>query len=123
MTDQQYVDLLNQHASLLLQQANQSVDCASAPLFQLMEWAEPELDFQDKYLNALQGTLQNLQGWPDQNAAVLELLKSKDDPDAVRLSVEEFQQENDPVKAAWLLWDALHSKLGAEVVGYHRDGV
>lgn len=119
MIGQNYVNRLNLHARQLLQHARQPVDPSVAPVFLLMEWAQPHLEFQDRYRDALEGTLQNLQGWPNQEEAVLELVNSNDQSEETRVS-REFFRESNPVKAAFLLWDALHSKLGAEEVSYHR---
>jgi hypothetical protein len=112
-------DPLNQHARQLLLKAKQKPDASSQYCLQLMRWAKEsgQVKLESRYREALEGTLDNLQFSPNPQQA-LDSLRLSDSQD-VKVSSEDFRKLTDPVEAAELLWEELHSKLGATLPGYH----
>jgi hypothetical protein len=109
---------LNLKSRRLLDKAKVAVDPEQQPFLQLMRWGQEtgQMEFSRRHKATLQGTLEKLLASPEDKA--LEFLARTDagEPRSLRA----FEREDDPLQASALLWEELHSKLGATLPDYHR---
>lgn len=110
---------VNRHSLELLNQAKVRPDPRRQYHQQLMRWGleSGELSVSPKYLQALVGTLDSLERMPDQEAALQYVVETED---GVMESLQsEFPGIREPEEAAALLWEELHTTLGARLEAYH----
>ena len=119
---------LNQQAQRLLNQARNQARAAEAlgdvrrvaPAVELMRWAVASgaVELEPRYAGALLAAVEGLAGQEPDRAAEY-LSQSADREQVASLAPEEFGQIQDPAEAAALLFQELHTTLGATMPAYH----
>lgn len=110
----------NQHAAELLRAENQPPQNDPLPVFQLMQLGleSKDLEIRPKYRPSLESAVASAVSNPNQEIP-FQFLILTDIQEERDLSA--FLEESDPIAAAGILLEELHSKLGATVPGYHSQ--